>query len=143
MAQAAMILGGALETTDPTRARFTLQTALEHANAVDHPQTAGTSLAWLARMGTDVATPQWATQFRDGLALGYETGDTPMVLQHLDIYAQSLAATDRAEVGAVLVAAVEQLSTHISNPVSVAHRRITRAAMIRHRQHVSGRRAIP
>jgi predicted ATPase/class 3 adenylate cyclase len=125
-----MMLGGALENTDPNRARLTLQTAFEHAHAVGHTQIASSSLAWLARMGADVAIPLWATQFRDALDLGYETGDTRTTLQNLDMYSQSLATSDRAEAAAILVAAVQQLSTHTSNPTSIAHRRVTNQRLI-------------
>jgi predicted ATPase len=118
-------VGGALETTDPHRAQVALQTALEHAKAVDFGQVIAVCLAWMARMGGDVATPEWAAQFRRGIDLGYEAGDARMVLQSLDIYAQALAAADRAEAGAMLAAAVAELSPHTANAISVGHRRIT------------------
>jgi hypothetical protein len=123
-ALAGLTLGGALDTTDPARARSTLETALEYAKSVDHGQFAATCLAWLGRMGAIVATPQWASQFREGLDPAYEAGDTRMVLQFLDIYSQSLVDTDRAESAAILAAAVAELSSHVRNPISVAHRRI-------------------
>ncbi|HXY93073.1 MAG TPA: adenylate/guanylate cyclase domain-containing protein [Acidimicrobiia bacterium] len=125
LAYTGFYLGGALETTDPTRARSALETALERAKAVDYEQIAASCLSWLGRMGADVATPQWATQFRRGLDIMYEAGDTRGLLQHLDIYAQSLAVTGRAETAATLAAAVAQLSPHTSNPISIEHRQIT------------------
>ena len=84
----------------------------------------------LARMGADVANPQWATQFRSGLNVMHEAGDTGSVLLFLDIYAQSLAATDHAEAAAILAAAVAELSPHMSNPNSVVHRRITNERLL-------------
>jgi predicted ATPase/class 3 adenylate cyclase len=130
MAMTGIQLGGALETTDPPRARSVLETALEHATAVGHGQFASTCLAWLGRMGAIVATPEWAAQVRDGLDPAYEAGDTRTVLQFLDIYAQSLAGTDRAESATTLAAAVAELSPHTSNPISVAHRRITNERLV-------------
>jgi hypothetical protein len=88
MAYSGMILGGALETTDPSRARSSLETAIEHGRAVTY--VVATALAWLARMGDDAANPEWAKQFRSGFDLSYEAGDTRLVLSYLDIYAQAL-----------------------------------------------------
>jgi len=130
MAFAGSWVGGALEATDPARARAFLETALEHAEIVDFWQVIGSCVSWLGRMGAVAATPRWAARFRGGFDLGYEAGDTRMTLQHLDIYAQALAATDRAEAAAMLAAAVAQLSPHTSNPVSVAHRRITNERLV-------------
>jgi predicted ATPase/class 3 adenylate cyclase len=130
IAAAGGYLGSALEATDPSRARATLETALEHANAVDQRQVAAACIAFLARMGAVAATPQWATQFRNGLDQAYEAGDTPWVLAFLDVYAQSLATTDRAEAAAVLAASVAEFAPHMSNPISVAHRRITNERLL-------------
>jgi predicted ATPase len=125
MAYGGLYLGGALEATDPTRARSALETALEYAKAVDYEQIAIGCLAWLGRMGADVATPQWAAQLRRGIDIMYEAGDTRGLMQHLDIYAQSLAVTGPAETAATLAASVAHLSPHTSNPISVTHRHTT------------------
>jgi predicted ATPase/class 3 adenylate cyclase len=123
-------LGGALEATDPARARSSLETAIEYGNAVGFEWIVGTSLAWLARSGTDTMSPQQEQQFRRGLDLAYEAGDTRVVLMFLDMYAQALATTDRAESAAVLTASVAELSPHMSNPISVAHRRDTNERLL-------------
>jgi hypothetical protein len=130
MAASGTMLGGALEATDPQRARSALETALEHAKAVDHVLFTATCLAWLGRMGAIAATPHWENQFRNGLDLSYEAGDTRMVLMYLDLYAQALAATARAETAAMLAALVAQLSPHTSNPNSVARRRLTNERLL-------------
>jgi predicted ATPase len=127
---AGSFLGSALATTDPSRARSLLETVIPYANAVGIGHLALMDLVGLARMGADSATPQWATQVRDGLDLAYETGATSVVLWLLDLYAQALAATDRAEAAAMLAAAVAQLSPHTSNPISIAHRRATNEQLI-------------
>jgi predicted ATPase/class 3 adenylate cyclase len=122
IAIAAQGLGAALELSDPERARSVLETAVEHGRAIEIGPSLGASLAWLARLGADPTKPEWATDFRIGLVLTYEAGDAPMVLMHLDIYAQALAASDRAETAAILVTSVAELSPHVSNPISVSHR---------------------
>ena len=76
------ILGGALETTDPPRARSILETAIEHGTTVGAGIHVSTALGNLARMGTDAASPKWATRFRSALDLGYEAGDTRTVLMY-------------------------------------------------------------
>ena len=88
------------------------------------------ALAWLARMGADAASPTVGTQFRSGLDLAYEAGDTRLVLLYLDIYSQALANTDRAETAAMLSASVAELAPHMSNPISVAHRRDTNERLL-------------
>ena len=125
LAAAETYLGGALETVDPPRARSVLATALEHASAVDHTQFVATSLSWLGRMGGAATNPEWATRLRRHLDFAYEAGDTSYVLTSLDMYSQALATTDRAETAAMLAASVGELSPHMSNPISVAHRRVT------------------
>ena len=130
MAAAGTLLGGALEATDPPRARAALEAALEHAKAVDHVLFTATCLAWLGRMDAIAATPHWENQFRSGLDLSYEAGDTRMVLMYLDLYAQALAATARAETAAMLAALVARLSPHTSNPNSVARRRLTNERLL-------------
>ena len=49
---------------------------------------------------------------------------------YLDIYAQALATTDRAESAAILSAAVGELAPHMSNPISIAHRRDTNERLL-------------
>jgi predicted ATPase/class 3 adenylate cyclase len=126
LAYAGVWLGVALATTDPARAQSILETTLAHAKTVEMAPVVGMCVVFLGRLsGGDAMTPRWATQVRDGLDLTYETGDARMVLMQLDTFAQALAATDDAEVAAMLAAAVARLSPHMSNPISVAHRRIT------------------
>ena len=64
------------------------------------------------------------------LDLPYEAGDTSTVLMYLDIYAQALAATDRAETAALLATSAAELASHMSNPISVAHRHITNERLL-------------
>ena len=64
MALAGTYLGAALETTDPARARSTLETAIEHATTVGSGSHVSAALTFLARMGTDATDPKWATRFR-------------------------------------------------------------------------------
>jgi predicted ATPase/class 3 adenylate cyclase len=130
MAAAGLLLGGALETTDPLRARAILETALEHAKAVDMPQVSGGCLAFLARMGVDAPDLRWAVEFRRGVDLAHDAGDTMSVLMYLDIYAQALAATERAETAALLAASVAELSAYMSNPVSLSHRHMTNERLL-------------
>jgi hypothetical protein len=130
MAAAGTYVGGALETTDPPRAQAILQTALEHANSVDYTQFGGTCVAWLGRMGTAAANPQWVTKYRSGLEFSYESGDATFVLASLDLYAQALANADRVEAAAELSASVAELAPHMSNPISIAHRRITNQRLL-------------
>ena len=52
-----------------------------------------------------------------------------MVLMHLEIYAQALAATDHAETAATLLASVAARSPHLANPISIAHRTETNARL--------------
>jgi hypothetical protein len=128
MAAAGLFLGGALSTTDPTRARAVLETAVDHATV---PTLEGPILAYLGRLGADPADPRWATRFRRGLALSYEMGDTPMVAMHIDLYSQLLASTERAEAAALLAAAVAGLGGHLSNPISEQHRVATRKSLVK------------
>jgi predicted ATPase/class 3 adenylate cyclase len=121
----AMYLGAALEIADPPRARSSFEMAIEHGTAVGAGTHVATPLAWLARMGTDASSPQWAARFRGNLDPVYEAGDTAYMVNALDLYSQALANTDRVESAAVIHAAVLQLSPHMSNPISVAHRRDT------------------
>ena len=130
IAMSGTYLGAALETTDPPRARSILETAIEHGTTVGSGSHVATALAYLARMGTDAASPQWATRFRSVLDLAYEAGDTRFVLMYLDMYTQALATTDRAEPAAMLRAAVAELAPHMSNPISVAHRRDTNERLL-------------
>jgi predicted ATPase/class 3 adenylate cyclase len=123
--QAGAMLGGALAPTDPARARSILETAIENGNAVGAGLTVNTARGWLARLGGNALNPQWATETRRGLDLAYEAGDTRTVLTLLDVYAQALATTERAEAAAILYASVTELAPHMSNPISVAHRRMT------------------
>ena len=125
IALSATYLGAALETTDPTRARSILETAIEHGTTVGPGTHLAMPLAWLARMGTDAVNPQWAAQFRSVFDLAYEAGDVVYVLAFIDLYAQALATTERAESAAVLSASTGALSPHMANPISVAHRRDT------------------
>jgi hypothetical protein len=126
MANADQYLGGALEDIDPARARSVLETALDYGNVVGLTNVVVACIAWLGRMGVAVLTdPERATQLRNGLTIPYEAGDTRTTLYHLDIYAQAVAATDRAEPAALLTAAIAKLSAHVSNPISIAHRRLT------------------
>jgi predicted ATPase/class 3 adenylate cyclase len=118
-------LAGALETTDPPRARTVLEAVIGQGEGVDFGSHALIPLAWLARMGSDAASTKWARRFRSGLDLTYEAGDAEFVLSCLDLYAQALANTDRAESAALLSASVGRLAPHMSNPISVAHRRDT------------------
>jgi predicted ATPase/class 3 adenylate cyclase len=122
-------LGVALEATDPPRARSILETAIEHGTTVELGSHVAMALAYLARISADTMGPQWATQFRTILDIPYEAGDTGYVLMYLDIYTQALAKTDRAESAAKLNAAVAALAPHLSNPISVAHRRDTHARL--------------
>jgi hypothetical protein len=73
-----------------------------------------------------------APRFRGVLDLAYENGDTRMVIAYLDTYTQALADTDRAEPAAMLRAAVAELAPHMSNPISVAHRRDTNERLLAH-----------
>ncbi len=130
IAMSGAYLGAALETADPPRARSILETAIEHGTTVGPGTHVAMPLAWLTRMGTDAPGPQWATQFRSVLDLIYEAGDTVYVLMFLDIYAQALANTDRAEPAAILHASVADSSPHMSNPISVAHRRDTKERLL-------------
>jgi predicted ATPase/class 3 adenylate cyclase len=130
MAQAGCWLGGALAATDPARARSILETAIEHGNAVGAGLTVNAAHGWLARLGGDAANPHWASETRSGLELAYEAGDTRSVLSYLDVYAQALATTDRAETAALLYASVAELASHTSNPISVAHRRMTNEQLL-------------
>ena len=123
-------LGALLETADPPRARTILETAIEHATTINYGVYVAMPLVYLARMGTDARSPQWATQFRTSLDLAYDKGDTVNCLLLLDLYTQALATTDRAETAAVLAATVGELSPHTSNPISVAHRRDTNARLL-------------
>jgi predicted ATPase/class 3 adenylate cyclase len=125
IAVACMILGGTLETTDPPRARSILETAFDAAQAMEAYQISSGALAFLARMGAVVTDAQWAAEFRRGIETPYEAGDATNVLMYVDIYAQALATTDRAETAALLAASVAALGPHTSNPISVAHRRTT------------------
>ena len=75
-------------------------------------------------------SPRWATEFRRAIALFHEEGDTAYALMDLDIYAQALANTDRAQSAAILSAAVGALSPHMSNPISIAHRRDTEERLL-------------
>ena len=122
MALAGTYLGAALATTDPARARTTLETAIEHATTVGSGSHVSAALTFLGRMGTDATGPKWATRFRSVLDIAYENGDTHYVVLYLDMYTQALANTDRAEPAAMLRAAVAELAPHMSNPISVAHR---------------------
>jgi predicted ATPase/class 3 adenylate cyclase len=122
MALAGTYLGAALETTDPARARTTLETAIEHATTVGSGSHVSAALTFLARMGSDATSPKWATRFRSVLDIAYENGDTHYVVLYLDMYTQALANTDRVEPAAMLRAAVAELAPHMSNPISVAHR---------------------
>jgi hypothetical protein len=82
-------------------------------------------------MGVDVLTNrQWATQLRTSLAVPFEAGDARMSMYHLDLLAQALAATDRAEPAALLAAAVAELAPHVANPISIAHRRTTNERLL-------------
>jgi hypothetical protein len=123
-------LGVALTTIDLPRARSTLESALEHAIAVEILNLVGMCSVFLGRLGADITQPQWAQQFRESLDLHDAAGDTPMTLMHLDLYAQTLAPTDRAEAAAMLAAAVAALSPHMLNPISVAHRRTTNERLL-------------
>jgi hypothetical protein len=78
-----------------------------------------------ARIGTEPMDAEFATRSRRAVAIFQEAGDAYMVLSFIDLYSQALASSDRAEVAAVLHAAVVALAPHLSNPVSVAHRRET------------------
>jgi predicted ATPase/class 3 adenylate cyclase len=118
-------LGLALESTDPAGAQSCLESAIEYGAAVGFNFWVGVSRGWLARMGADATNPQWATQFRGGLDFFDEAGDTRIVVSFLDVYSQSLATSDRAESAAMLSAAVVELAPHLSNPISVVHRRQT------------------
>jgi predicted ATPase/class 3 adenylate cyclase len=118
-------LGLALEATDPAGAQSCLESAIDYGAAVGFNFWVGVSRGWLARMGADATNPQWATQFRSGLDLFDEAGDTRIVVSFLDVYSQSLATSDRAESAAILSAAVVELAPHLSNPISVVHRRQT------------------
>jgi hypothetical protein len=81
-------------------------------------------------MGVDAAGPKWATRFRSVLDVAYQAADTHMVLAYLDTYTQALANTDRAEPAAILTAAMAELAPHMSNPISVAHRRDTEERLL-------------
>jgi hypothetical protein len=131
IANVGLYLGGALEASDPARARSVLETALQHANTVDLTYVIVPCVAWLGRMGTDVlANPKWATHLRTALAASYEAGDTRTTLYHLDLHAQALADTDRAEAAAKLAAAVAEMSLHVLNPISIAHQRTTNQRLL-------------
>ena len=125
LAHAGYYLGSALGPTDPARARPVLEAALEHATAVEISNFVGAVLAALARVGGDAMSVQWAMQFRRGIDLASESGDTRLVLLFLDTYSQALATTDRAETAALLAASLSELSPHMANPISVAHNRMT------------------
>ena len=47
----------------------------------------------------------------------------------LDNYTQGLANTDRVESAAILHASLGELAPHLSNPISVAHRRETKETL--------------
>jgi hypothetical protein len=117
-------------TTDPPRARSFLETAREYAISVEITTIVTAIITYLGRLGADPTNAEWAAELRRGLALSYEAGDTRVVLMHVDLYAQALAATDRAEVAAQLTASVAELSLHMSNPVSVSHRRVTNERLL-------------
>jgi predicted ATPase/class 3 adenylate cyclase len=123
-------LGAALEATDPPRARSVLETAIEHGTTVEVGSHLAMALAYLARISPDTMDAQWATQFRSILDIPYEAGDTRYVLMYLDMYTQALAKTDRAESATKLNAAVAALGPHLSNPISVAHRRDTNGRLL-------------
>ena len=76
-------------------------------------------------IGTEPVDAQVAARIRRAVEIPQEGGDGYMVLSALDLYSQALAVGDRAEVAAVLHAAVVARAPHVSNPVSVAHRRET------------------
>jgi hypothetical protein len=126
LAQAGAFLGGALETTDPSRARSILETAIEHGNSVGCGLPVNAARGWLARLGGVAGNPQWAAVTRSTLAQSYEAGDSRSVFAFLDNYTQGLANTDRVESAAILHASLGELAPHLSNPISVAHRRETR-----------------
>jgi hypothetical protein len=130
IATAHLFLGASLIRTEPIRARAVLETAVEQAMVVGLVTISGPALSYLGRLGADLADPQWAGRFRDGLSLTYEAGDEAMVLMHIDLYTHALALTDRAEVAAVLAAAVAGHGLHLTNPISVAHRRMTRERLV-------------
>jgi predicted ATPase/class 3 adenylate cyclase len=114
-------LGGALETTDPARARAIFQTAIDQLTAVGAGYMISATLVSLARLGTDAASPKWAREFRSGLVITYEAGDVSGVLMALGMYAHALANTDRVESATMLLASVGELSPHMSGPIAHAH----------------------
>jgi hypothetical protein len=123
-------LNGTLSGTDPVRARSVLQTAVDTGNTVGHEYWIVVASAFLARIGGTAQSPEWATQFRHGLDVHLESGDTGTVLVHLGLYADALATTDRAEAAALLSAAAAALAPHMSNPISIEHRRETRERLL-------------
>jgi tetratricopeptide (TPR) repeat protein len=112
--------GGALRNVDPSRAEVALEAALEYGNAGEALSITGTVLAWLAMLKP--MTSQQAEQYRQTIELMHEVGDTHLLLMYVDVYAQALATTDRAETAALLRAAINQLAPHMTNPISVTHR---------------------
>jgi hypothetical protein len=125
MALATMWLGSLLANVDRPRARSVLDKAIELNDAVDRPWFAMVCAVVRARIGTEPMDAQFADRIQRAIAVPQEAGDAYMVLSFLDLYSQVLALGDRAEVAAVLHAAVVALAPHVSNPVSVAHRRET------------------
>jgi predicted ATPase/class 3 adenylate cyclase len=125
LTNAAFYLGSALTPTDPDRARAVLDIALGFATTMELANTGGAALAAFVRAGGDAMSAQWALQFQRGIDVASESGDTQLVLLFLDTYSQALAMTDHAEVATMVVAAVADLSPHMSNPISVAHRHAT------------------
>ena len=130
IAMSGTFLGAALETTDPTRARTILETAVEYGRAVASGFHLTTALGYLARITGDAAGSQWAREFCGVVDLAYEAGDASSVLMYLDVYSQALANSDRAELAATLAAAVGELAPHMSNPISIAHRRDTNERLL-------------
>ena len=130
IAMSATWLGGLLETTDPPRARTILETAIEHATTV----TMGSMSRCLLPVSHGwEPTPGAHSGRRNSEARSTSpttAGDTASCLLLLDLYAQALATTDRAEIAAVLAATVGELSPHTSNPNSVAHRRDTNERLL-------------
>jgi hypothetical protein len=87
--------------------------------------------AGLARAdGRQRRGPTMAAEYRRGLDLADEGGDTGTLLLNLDVYVQALATTDRVESAAVLAAALVALSPHVANPISIDHRQQTNEQLV-------------
>ena len=116
-ALAAFALGGALEKSDPERARALFRESAEHGRTARMEYMTAMALARLARVGAGEVDRAWVQDFRSGFELSVESGDPRTLGSMYELYAQVLAANGRPESATVLFAFHGVTSRDATNPV--------------------------